>query len=189
MPSAWPPRSQAAARSAGSRTRSRAGLASSSDGTHCPRSASLGGLVHGSPRLATACCPPARSLKVSRSTPGSTRSRGTHRHRNRHLRSRRHAAHTHSPRVNPPGPARPRRTSRSILSTTVPRVVEISTAARHSAAASGPSAMIQEHVRSSADLKDSRFRPLGVGIGGEASRVGQATCGRLVYSCVVARSV
>ena len=58
VPGASPRRSKAVARSAGSRTSSRAGLASSSDGTHCPRSANAAGLVHGSPRLATACCPP-----------------------------------------------------------------------------------------------------------------------------------
>ena len=89
VPSAWPARSQAAARSAGSRTSSHAGLASSSDGTHCPRSASLGGLDHGSPRLATACCPPPAEIPESLSLDaGSTR-------------------------------ARPRRTSRSIMSTMV----------------------------------------------------------------------
>jgi hypothetical protein len=50
-------RSKAAARSATSRTSSPAGLASSSDGMRCPRSANAAGLGHGSPRPATACCP------------------------------------------------------------------------------------------------------------------------------------
>ena len=55
-PSAWPSRSKAAARFAASRTSLPAGPASSSDGTHCPRSASAAARDHGSRRPATACC-------------------------------------------------------------------------------------------------------------------------------------
>ena len=55
-PSAWPSRSEAAARFAASRTSLPAGPASLSDGTHSPRSASAAARDHGSRRPATACC-------------------------------------------------------------------------------------------------------------------------------------
>ena len=47
-----------------SRTSSPAGPASSSDGTPCPRSASAAEPDHGSPRPATACCPPTSTIRV-----------------------------------------------------------------------------------------------------------------------------
>jgi hypothetical protein len=61
-PSAWPSRSEAAARFGASRTSLPAGPASLSDGTHSPRSASAAAPDHGSRRPATARSRPTAAI-------------------------------------------------------------------------------------------------------------------------------